>query len=317
MNVIAITAHGRPELLKLNLEQLGTDKNIVKYKIRIYVNEGYDKDIHTVVNRFGSQFRNLDIKVILQKNVHCYLPGYYNILNAYRLAAEEASDYVMIGEEDIIPTTDYIRFNHHIYKYILSKFKRIFCVAHKRRPETEKLGDPEILIGDTQCTSPTCVTVESIKRYMIPYFNHPLYWADPIRFNLTTFPQSRIPPHVITHHYGQIERIIEAYQLFALKPDRARTMHVGISGIHCRDKEPQGCLNERYQQYRDLILSGGETMRERTGGGSDITVVPLEGPEWSNLRIDINRNLAKASSWWYDPENKFKEYINAARYIRD
>jgi len=316
-NVIAITTHNRAELLKLNLIQLARDDMIYEHKVRVYVNEGFNEEVCDVIDWFIDYMPDIDIAIRIQNKQKCPLPGYHNILNTYALAANESDEYVIIGEEDIIPTDDYIRFNREVYYKFLKKYERIFCVAHKRRPETELHGHPEILIGDTQCTSPTCISVKSIKKYMVPIFERQNFWLDPVSYNNTYHRDSRIPPNVMVHHDGQIERIIELNELFALKPDQARTMHVGLSGIHCQGDEPQGTLNERLEQYKILIEEGGDALRARAGNPQDIVAIPLDGPLWSNLRLDTERTQACASSWWYDPENKFKEYIDVVASIWD
>lgn len=48
------------------------------------------------------------------------------------------------------------------------------------------------------------------------------------------FGNLRIAPFDHTHHDGSLERIMLASNLFALKPDQARSMHVGLSGIFAK-----------------------------------------------------------------------------------
>ena len=47
--------------------------------------------------------------------------------------------------------------------------------------------------------------------------------------------------------------------LFALKPDQCRSMHVGLSGVFCKGNPPQGTLEERVEQWRELIKDGDNT----------------------------------------------------------
>lgn len=308
-NIIAITAYNKPELLYIYLEQIYKDPTISNYKIRIHTEDGYDKDEDKVVLEYAKKFPNVDIKLICkEKKKDCSLVGYSNILSSYLISAQEGCDYVIIGEEDIIPTDDYIRFNHYVYENFLSKYDKIFCVAHKRRPETELTGDPEILIGDYQCTSPSCVSSKAIKKYMMPFLINPFYFKDVVQFNNVVFPNSRIKPYEHTHHDGAIERMMEHFELFALKPDQARSMHVGLSGIFCKGNPPKGNLYEKIFQWRELIKDGNK-VRNLSDHPQDIVVVDLKGPDWSKLKIDTDRNMAKASSWWYDIKNEFKNYI--------
>lgn len=309
-NVIAITAYNKPDLLYIYLEQIYKDQYISNYKIRIYTEDGYDKEEDFVVNYYLNKFQDIDIKIICRpKHPVCPLVGFHNILTSYLLAADESKDYVIIGEEDMLPTDDYIKFNSCVYEQFLSKYPKILCVAHKRRPEIELKGDPEILIGDYQCTSPSCISVKCINQYFRPYFTATGYFENPIEFNRQCFPDSRIHPQNHTHHDGAIERIMWKHKLFVLKPDQARSMHVGLSGIFCKGQPPKGEFFDRVSQWRELIKDG-DKLRSLSNLPQDLAVVDLKGPTWNKLVLDINRNLAKASSWWYDLPNEFNFYIN-------
>jgi len=310
-NIIAITAYNKPDLLYIHLEQIYKDINISNYKIRIHTEIGYDKEEDVVINYYKNKYPNIDLKLIIkEKHPKCSLVGFHNILSSYTISAEEASEYVIIGEEDILPTEDYIRFNDYIYRNYLEKYDRIFCVAHKRRPETDLIGDPEVLIGDYQCTSPSCVSVKTIQKYLKPFFEKSLFFEDIVHFNNIFFANSRIKPWEHTHHDGAIERIMEFFNLFALKPDQTRSMHVGLSGIFCGGTPPQGNLEERVLQWKELIKDG-DKIRKLSTHPQDIVVTDPKGPKWDFLKLDINRNQAKASSWWYDTKNEFKKYIES------
>ncbi len=308
MNVIAITGYNKPDLLYIYLEQIYKE-DLSNFLIRFHTEEGYDKEEDTVISYYRKKYPTVDIKIIVKPKVNCPLIGYHNILSSYHLSTSEADEFVIVGEEDILPTQDYIRFNTECYKKFLSKYDRIFCIAHKRRPETELDGNPEILIGDYQCTSPSCISVNAIKRYILPYTKSPGYYKDPIRFNYMYFHRSRIHPEQHTHHDGALERIMDIHKLFVLKPDQARSMHVGLSGIFCKGTPPTGSLEEKINQWKRLLSYGGEAVRKLSNRPEDIVVIPFESKKWDNLELDLDRSKAKASSWWFDTNNEFKQYI--------
>ena len=307
MNVIAITFYNKPELLYLYLEQLEKSGELQKYKLRLHTEEGYDEEEDYVINDFKQRNPHVDTKVYVKKKVNCPMVGFYNILTSYLISAEEASDFVIIGEEDILPTEDHLRFNRQCYDQFLSKYDRIFCVAHKRRPEAEIVGNPESVIGDYQLTSPSCISVDAIKKYLFPYMSDKMYFENPILFNNIHFNNLRIAPYDHTHHDGALERIMLANNLFAIKPDQTRSMHVGLSGIFCKGQPPQGTFDERIVQWRELIRDG-DRLRSLSTMPHDMVVTDPKGPEWSELFLDTDRSKS-TSQWFYDPDNAFKEYI--------
>lgn len=308
MNVIAITFYDKPELLYLYLEQLEKSGELQKYKLRLHTEQGYHEEEDYVINDFKQRNPDVDTKVYVKKKVNCPMAGFYNILTSYLISAEESSDFVIIGEEDMLPTEDYLTFNRQCYDQFLSKYDRIFCVAHKRRPEAEIVGNPESVIGDYQLTSPSCISVDAIKKYLFPYMSDKMYFENPILFNNIHFNNLRIAYYDHTHHDGALERIMLANNLFAIKPDQTRSMHVGLSGIFCKGQPPQGTFDERIVQWRELIKDG-DRLRSLSTMPHDMVVTDPKGPEWSELFLDTDRSKS-TSQWFYDPDNIFKEYID-------
>lgn len=308
MNVIAITIYNKPDLLYLYLEQLEKSGELENYKLRLHTEEGYDPEEDKVIEDFKKRNPNVDTKLYVKQKINCPLVGFHNILSSYPMSAAEADEFVIMGEEDMLPTEDYIRFNRVCYEKYLSKYDRIFAIAHKRRPEAEKQGYGDVLMGDYQLTSPSCISVKAIDNYITPYLQDELFFSNPIAYNMERFGNLRIAPHDHTHHDGALERMMLANNLFALKPDQARSMHVGLSGIFCRGNPPQGTLEERVSQWRELIKDG-DKLRCLSTIPSDIVVTNPQGPYWEDLKLDTERNLAKASTWFYDDANDFKDYI--------
>ena len=308
MNVIAITIYNKPDLLYLYLEQLEKSGELENYKLRFHTEEGYDPEENDVIEEFKKRNPNVDTQLYVKEKINCPIVGFHNILSLYPMSAVEADEFVIVGEEDMLPTEDYIRFNKECYEKFLSKYDRIFCVGHKRRPEVETEGEPELLMGDYQLTSPSCISVKAIDKYITPYIESELFFQNPLRFNELVFNNLRIAPHDHTHHDGAIERMMLAHNLFALKPDQARSMHVGLSGIFCRGNPPQGSITERVEQWRELIKDG-DKLRSLSNLPQDLVVTNPKGPTWKQLNLDLDRKKCKASSWHYDLDNDFKKYI--------
>jgi hypothetical protein len=310
-NTIAIVAYNKPDLLYLYLEQLYSEPTIADYQIQINTEVGYDPEQDHVLSLYKKTRPDVEIKQFIKpKHPSCPLPGYYNILSSYLYAAdqEDAGEFVIVGEEDILPTKDYIRYNKYIYEHYLKKYPRIMGAAHKRRPEAELNGEPELLMGDYQCTSLSVISTRAINDYLRPVLENENLYHNPFFFYNLHFANSRIAPNDHTHHDGLVERVMDQQKLFVLKPDQARSMHVGLSGVFCKGEAPQGTLEERLAQWRELIKDG-DRLRSLSNLPDDLVVTDPEGPDWKDLKLDLDRNLCQASSWWYDTDNEFKKYI--------
>ena len=309
-NTIAIVAYNKSDLLYLYLEQLFCDPTITDYQIQIHTEEGHDADQNDVIKHYKDKYPESTIYQIVKPKTPCPLPGFHNILSTYLYAGDKsrAGDFMIVGEEDMIPTQDYIRFNKYIYDNFLKKYPRIMGAAHKRRPEAEKDGCADVLMGDYQCTSLSVISTEAINKYLKPVLSDPLLYTNPQLFYSLKYPLSRIAPLDHTHHDGAIERIMVDNKLFVLKPDQSRSMHVGLSGVFCKGEPPKGTFEERIKQWRELIKDG-DKLRSLSSLPDDLVVTDPAGPEWDSLYLDIDRSNCKASSWWFDQDNEFKEYI--------
>lgn len=315
MNTIAVCTYRRSEMLQIFLERLSLCPELPEYRLHFFLDKGYNPENLEVVKEFHRDNPKQELVVTIRPQKIGLMPATYNIMDSYRIAAEESSEYVIPCEEDIIPSRDFLRFNHKVYEKFLKPFPRIFCVAHKRRPETEKKGLVDVLIGDTQCTSPTCVTTESVFRYMIPAMKLPAYFTDPVYCHAMFYPNSRIPPNIVADHDGKIERIIEYNQLFALKPDQARTAHIGFDGGDYgsgRGIALKGSLRERVEYLRSILMNGPALRSHAIHFVEGIVTTNLDGYDWEDLYLDTNRDVAIASSWWYDEGNHFKKYMDSA-----
>ena len=107
MNVIAVTAWRRPEFLSVYLDQLKKNLELPEYVVHFFVDVGYHPDTDLVIDRFRDYHGSDKVKVTYRDQKLSACPAAYNIMDSYRVAAEYASEYVLLGEEDIVPSADY------------------------------------------------------------------------------------------------------------------------------------------------------------------------------------------------------------------
>lgn len=313
MNVIAIVTHGRPELLKIHCEQLLKNPELGDYLVHFFPDYGFHPDVMKVIKWFRSEHRN--IKVTMRSEAESKmspLPAFYNIFDAYRICAEEADEYVLPAEEDIIPTDDYLRYHRKVYDNFLSKYDKIFCATTKRRQLNEQIGNPELLIGDMQICQPTIVTCKVIKTILIPLMASKNFWT-PWIFNQEMYSTYRHPPQHHTHHDGQLERIAEMNGMFSLKPDQARSAHIGVGGQHF-DGKVEGRTLEEKVEYMKSIMHNGDALRNASDNPKDMCSVKFDSDPWKELYLDLDRDKVITQSADFDPENKFKEYIQSCQH---
>lgn len=327
--VIAISCYQRPEFLYYTLQSYLANPEIGNFDIFFFPDHGYDPDTLEVINRFEKEVNPLgvDVDVFPMKHRRNKQLASYNIMTSYSTSLQHSdAPYLIIGEEDTPVSNDFLRFNTYCHDNFLAKYPRIFCVAHKRRHGVHLPGDPSLLIGDPQCTSPTCITREAVEKYMEPVMAMPGYFEDPARFFSQHYPNSRIKGyHNHIDHDGAIERIIEANDLYAIKPDHARTNHIGFVGGHLSDgrylgHKLQGSLDDKIRQLGLILHAGIDTMKayathvpnQEKKDWVGITYADVNC-QWTKLELDLDRNRVKSSESFYDESNTFKAYIESIK----
>jgi hypothetical protein len=289
------------------LEQLLKNKELPDYLVYFFLDHGFNVDTLRVIKWFRKQHKNIKIKMQTEADSKkSPLPAFYNIFDAYRCAAEITDEYVIPGEEDIIPTEDYLRYNDEVYRRFLSKYDKIFCLGTKRRQINDLEGDPELLIGDTQLCQPTCVSKKVIQEVMFQYIDNDHFWVPP-RFNQLVWPNARNKPDHHIHHDGQLERMAECNGMFCLKPDQARSGHIGVGGQHFKGKVEGNTLEEKVA-YMKSMMHDTAKLKAASDNPYDMCGVPRT-LEWNELQLDLDRDKVKTQKADFDPDNKFKEYI--------
>ena len=81
-------------------------------------------------------------------------------------------------------------------------------------------------------------------------------------------------------------------------------------------------LNVRIDEIRDIVTST-EKLQEALvkvkpgAAGSEhqwgLVAGSLENHQWEDLELDLDRNKAEASHWYYDPDNGFKDYVEGVQ----
>lgn len=308
MNVIAIVTHSRPECLWIHLQQLIKNPEINDYLVHFFPDYGAHPDVFKIIKDFKKVYpKNVRVTTRTEQEAkRSPLPAFYNIFDAYRIAAEEADEYVLPAEEDIVPTEDYLRYHREVYDKFLSKYNRIFCVGTKRR-QLPDVGDPRLLVGDRQLCQPTCITKKKIQDIIVPLMKEEEFWYPP-QFNAKWWSHLRNKPDHHIHHDGQLERMAEANDMFCLKPDHGRSGHIGLAGQHFGGTELKGFTYLEKATHLLPFIHDTKWLEANSDNPYDMVGVP-EALEWDTLELDLDRDKVITQKADFDPENTFKEYI--------
>lgn len=316
--VISFACYKRPQFLKVNLLQLLKNKEGEgKYNVFFSLDVGHDPKVEQLIDWFTKTGYAKDVYSfrLTKEMKKSLMPATDNIIWSYIGALNFTDSYILPAEEDIIFAEDYIRFNEAVInKYLVNNYpyrlNRIGWVAHKIRRDPID-GDSELLIGDYQSTSPSAITVDTLRTYLLPHFMSLSWYTNPIQYNQLMFPKSRIPHDSFLDHDCMIERIMEAHRLFVLKPDHARSAHIGFTGGITGKEKGEDLSNYEFDKQVEIlqsILYDTEALKAKAHVNKhDIIGLPKLKP-WNDLDLDIYRS-AKSSSWHYDTNNEFKDFV--------
>ena len=109
MNVIMVVGYNRPEFFYYTISTLKQCRGVGKYKIYFLFEHGVDKTYYKLID----EFRIGDYEVI-ERDRHYGLTR--NILEGYKTLFQVADEYIIMVEDDVIISRDFLEYMEHAYR---------------------------------------------------------------------------------------------------------------------------------------------------------------------------------------------------------
>jgi len=222
MNVIMVPARNRPEFLYISLSSLLKNKEVENYKILFVFECDVKRECQKIVKRLIADV-GLDVEFVKWDSFYGLSKG---ILEGMKIAFTKTDEYVIVLEEDVMVSRDYLRFVDYCYRNFYLKRKDIATISGMISLEHGKKRDVT-KVRKRMWYSPYGVLIPKkfFFRYVYPhcieeYYCNPSYYCDKYHPNW-------IYRGMYTEQAGLINRIIHKNALYCLEPEVPRCQHIG------------------------------------------------------------------------------------------
>lgn len=277
MEIIIVPAWRRPAFLLATLRRLEiAARNELDAEIWISLDRRHDQLTLKVANEFRSSFGPARVAVL--KRMHPYRGNSYNVLEAYRMAAERAPDLIHLVEEDVLVSADYLDFHRAAHR--LAPDVLAVSAARNQNHPHDPDPDPSALYLGPQYQS---IAVSFRPERLAPVLSHavPSYFSDPIGYCRRHFKRSRIP-HGNAEQDGLINRIAEQSGARIAYPALPRAYHAGFVGYHRKGETLGGTVSEQADQ---ILAMDSARMNAAAHSYPDHQVVDLDARHGEPTRM--------------------------------
>lgn len=255
MNICIIPCFDRPEFLTLCLERIAMADHYNEIKYLFAVDFGYNKEIEKVIAAFPATHKEI---YFTNRSSFGITKQSLNVLNAYRMAAEQTDGLIFMIEEDVMIANDFFVWHELVHARDIVLFCSIATANNNRKVKTtNNLEQFYVTTGDYQSLG-VCFPAEAIQKLIVEHINGD-YFRSPMKYCKTLFPKSSIG-EAFCEQDGLIRRIEEAERIGIAFPHVPRAFHAGFYGKN-RGRRISGSFQQRLDTVRSIIFNDQEMQR--------------------------------------------------------
>lgn len=221
MNVILVPVYRRPELLYLNLKNLSKCRSIDNYHVVYEKEYDYSDKIDDVIQRFSNI---LGSDSIMWDSYYGLNKGY---LEAVKQLTPVTDDYLIVIEEDVRVTRDFLEWVEYVYRHFLTA--EVFSIvgfAHENRPQ-ENITQTDIelvLCGEWHSPYGAVFPKKMLEKIVLPHCTE-RYYQDRKGYSEALYHLGRW-----YEQDGLMQRLLITHNLRTLAPKLSRAQHMGYWG---------------------------------------------------------------------------------------
>jgi len=283
MNTLLIPCWTRPEFLWHCLDNLTRCEGIRDVLTMFKPDMGHDLANLQVIDEFRDRLGPVEV-IRPTPHRHRMTKQSSNLLNGYRIAAENSDELVFMVEEDVMVARDFFRFHATLHAQEPTLFCSLSTANHNRKVDMEDTPDAYYLTHLDYCSLGVCFRRERILSDILPHAGEK-YFRSPMLYVHRTFPTSILNTSMCEQD-GLIRRIQEARpDLPIAYPHRPRAFHAGIYGYN-RPKRVTGTVKDKTTRLGSIIYDQAAVLANslRPEFYADSIPVDLDTPAWTSLR---------------------------------
>lgn len=248
MNYILIPGRNRPEFFYLTLESLVKNPEIKDYRLLFALENDVDEHYFEIIRSFTN---GLEPEIVKWSKMYGLTKG---ILEGFKAAFSKADEYVILLEDDVVVSKDFLKFLDYCYRHFYSPGGDIATIGSFYR----SLGRVDYVYKE-RCYLPWGLLLpkDLFDQFLLEHCNESYYqnskqYAD--RYFLRDSPRSEVEQAELAL------RIVIKNSLYQILPEVPRSLEIGFYGKHKHYKVEdydQKSLQEKIAYTRELLAMKG------------------------------------------------------------
>ncbi len=267
-DVVIIVGFDRPEYMEVCLDLLLKADGFGDLKVYFSLDFGYSRKNKSVIDQ---RMKGRDYTYIHNNGSRFrHMKQSYNVLESYRIAAEEAKEFVFLIEDDIFCGKSFFTSHYELHK----KYPDLFCstacwLQNEKELQTLDMSYAKTTKSVYQSLG-VCFRKVVLKQLVLPHANTN-YYRHSGKYLGNMFPEHFLKD-TFSEQDGLIRRVHDTSGLAIGYPNYPRAYHAGIWGYHRRGENTKGWTHEqkvqfiydtcfshvkmqKYNQYNDVFIT--------------------------------------------------------------
>ena len=251
--ICIIPAYDRPEYLYLCLEKIVETNEYHDIKIIVSLDLNYNPNNLDVIDKFNNILNitltsnNINVSNKEMKQSFHLLSAYKKYYNMHK------PDLIYMIEDDIIISKDFFSFHEDIHKLHSNTFVSIVSEPNNFKGLPGSNNDIyHSPMSDYQSLG-VCFNANKLNEFILCH-NVSEYYKNPNHYLLNKFPNSKYN-NKWWEQDGMIRRVLESLNVTPIYACTPRCYHAGYYGYHRPGNRPNGTLNEKINELRNIIFN--------------------------------------------------------------
>lgn len=278
-DVCIVPTYQRPEFLHLCLEHIAKCPEAKNLRIVLSVDNHLGRPYDPLVKAVAHRFRERLPITVSVRSPHRYHGNTYNVLTAYREAADRGARLIFLVEDDVMVLPDFFRWHYTIHEREPNLFSSVAAIPKHLRAWPQSTDAKAYFTANDYASIGVCLPARSVEIFREHI--RPEYFASMVGYVARNFPDID-HPSMYAEQDGMIYRLVRRHHLRSAFPCAQRAFHTGFWGYHRQDGHRlKGDLDTKIRRLRSLIHNERGMSRLCQSFADFNAITPVAG--WNTL----------------------------------
>lgn len=249
MNYVLMPGRNRPEFFYLTMESLVKNPELKDYSILFALEGDVDQRYFDVIQTFSD---GLTVETVRWPERYGLTKG---ILEGLKIASSKSDEYVILLEDDVVVSRDFLRFLDYCYRHFYSPDGDIAAIGTTTNRSIGRVNR----VYKEQWYLPWGVLIPKhfFNKFLLEHCNDSYYQNSKEYADNYYFKESEGEE---VEQAGLVLRIMIKNGFYQILPEVPRSLEIGFYGKHryCKvDRYNEKSLEERIDYTREFVMSMG------------------------------------------------------------